>query len=292
MYHSCNTDDTNKQQSSSTTASISLPRATQQTVQAKPTDQQGLASSEHYVVQMKPGEAIRKYQRELAAPGIKGENYIVVAPTNSGKILVAALIIADHLEKNLQKPRAPKVAVVVKTRPLADQQRERLAEYIPRALVQCRTGNRDLQELEKQLHIKDALLYSDVVVCTAGKLKDELKRDMISLQDFSLMVIDECHNAEKSSNYAQIMYTYLEQKAKGSQLPQVVGLTATPGVGKNPGLNQTKAIDNLILLCAHMDASSGIQTVQQHVAELNEVIRKPDYHQEVIDQNERRQAFI
>ena len=254
--------------------------------------QQRLANNGRYTVQMKLGEIIRKYQHELAAPGIKGDNYIVVAPTNSGKTLVAALIIADHLERNPQEKRIPKVAVVVKTRPLADQQRERLAEYIPRAIVQCRTGNRDLQELEKQLHVKDALLYSDVVVCTAGKLKDELKRDMISLQDFSLMIIDECHNAEKSSNYAQIMYTYLEQKAKGSQLPQVVGLTATPGVGKNPGLNQTKAIDNLIMLCAHMDASSGIQTVQEHVVELNEVIRKPEYHQEVVDQNEKRQAFI
>ena len=225
----------------------------------------------------------------MAAPGIEGKNYIVVAPTNSGKTLVAALIIANHLEKIPQKPR---VVVVVKTRPLADQQRERLAEYIPRAHVQCITGNRDLQEREKQLHVKDALLCSDVVVCTAGKLKDELNRGMISLEDFSLMVIDECHNAEKSSNYAQIMYTYLEKKAKGSRLPQVVGLTATPGVGKNPGLNQTKAVDNLIMLCAHMDASNGIQTVQQHVTELNRFIRKPDYHQEVVDQNENRQAFI
>lgn len=294
LDHSCNTDsdDTDKQQSSSTATRISLSAAAQQIVQATPADQQELASNEYYTIQMKPQEAIRKYQHELAAPGIKGENYIVVAPTNSGKTLVAALIIANHLEKNPQKRRAPKVAVVVKTRPLADQQRDKLAEYIPCALVQCRTGNRDIQERQQQLHVKDALLRSDVVVCTAGKLKDELKRNMISLQDFSLMIIDECHNAEKSSNYAQIMYTYLEQKAQGSQLPQVVGLTATPGVGKNPGLNQSKAVDNLIMLCAHMDASSGIQTVQQHVAELNKVIRKPDYHQEVVDQNERRQAFI
>ena len=42
---------------------------------------------------------IRDYQRELAEPGIRGENYIFVAPTGSGKTLVTAIIIAEHLKK-------------------------------------------------------------------------------------------------------------------------------------------------------------------------------------------------
>ena len=243
---------------------------------------------------MKPGQVVRSYQHELARPGINGENYIVVAPTNSGKTLVAALVIVDHLNKNSQQwGRAPRVVVVVKTRPLADQQRERLAEYIPAAAVECRIGNQGaLQERQQQLHIKDALLYSEVIVCTAGKLLDEFKKEMIAMQEFSLMIIDECHNTEKSSNYAQIMHMYLERKATGIQVPQVVGLTATPGVGKNPSLNPVKAIGNLVALCAHMDATSGIQTVQQHVDELSTVVRKPEFYQDIVDQNEQRQVFV
>ena len=249
--------------------------------------------TKEYAVQMKTGQAVRNYQHELAAPGIEGKNYIVVAPTNSGKTLVAALIIADHLEKNKQQKKSPRVAVVVKTRPLADQQRERLAEFIPSAVVECRTGNRgDIKERLQQLHIKDALPHSEIIVCTAGKLLDEFKKEMVAMREFSLMIIDECHNTEKSSNYAQIMHMYLEQKLIPGQLPQVVGLTATPGIGRNPGLNPAKVIENLITLCAHMDATGGIQTVQEYADELSKIVRKPDFFQEVVDQSQQRKMFI
>ena len=249
--------------------------------------------TKQYAVQMKPGQAVRNYQHELAAPGVKGKNYIVVAPTNSGKTLVAALIIADHLEKNKQQRKSPRVAVVVKTRPLADQQRERLAEFIPDAIVECRTGNQgNIKEHQQQLHIKDALPHSEIIVCTAGKLLDEFKKGMVAIREFSLMIIDECHNTEKSSNYAQIMHMYLEQKITPGQLPQVVGLTATPGIGRNPGLNPAKLVENIITLCAHMDATGGIQTVQEYTEELNKVVRKPDFFQEIVDQSQQRRVFI
>ena len=44
-------------------------------------------------------ESVRHYQRELAQPGINGENYIICAPTGTGKTLVAGLIISDHLQR-------------------------------------------------------------------------------------------------------------------------------------------------------------------------------------------------
>lgn len=126
-----------------------------------------------------PGQAVHNYQHELAAPGIEGKNYIVGTPTNSEKTLVAALVIADHLEKNKQQKWSPREAVEVKTRPQADQQRERLAEFIPSAVVECRTGNRgDIKERQQQLHIKDALPHSEITVCTAGKLLNEFKKEM------------------------------------------------------------------------------------------------------------------
>ena len=242
---------------------------------------------------MKPGQSVRMYQHELAAPGIRGENYIVVAPTNSGKTLVVALIIADHLEKKKGQKMSPRVAVVVKTRPLADQQCEKLAEYIPKAVVECRTGNRgSVEERQRQLHIKDALVHANIIVCTAGKILNEFKTGMVTLSEFSLMIVDECHNTEKNSNYAQIMHMYLQQKVKPNRLPQVVGLTATPGIGRNPGLNPSKVIEDIITLCAYMNATGGIQTVQEYTAELNDVVRKPEFFQEVVNQNEQREAFI
>ena len=249
-------------------------------------------SAKRYELSLKP----REYQKELAQPGLEGKNYIVVAPTNSGKTLVAAMVIANHLEKNSHEKTPPTVVMVVKTRPLADQQMEQLSKYIPNARVECRTGNRgEFRDRKLQLHIKDALPLSDIIVCTAGKLLDELKKKMVAMQEITLLIVDECHNTERNSNYAQIMHTYLELKsgeATKDRLPQVVGLTATPGVGRNPGLSPAKAVDNLVKLCAYMDAQHGIQTVRKHTDELGKFVRKPESDQELVKQNEKRQVFI
>lgn len=50
--------------------------------------------------------------------------------------------------------------------------------------------------------------------------------------DFSLLVIDECHHTHKEGVYNKIMLNYLQRKLSGQQgLPQVLGLTASPGTG-------------------------------------------------------------
>ncbi len=240
----------------------------------------------------------REYQKELAEPGIRGQNYIICAPTNSGKTLVAAMVIANHLEEKSQMPQQkPKVAFVVETLALADQQTQHLSDYIRNAHVERRTGNRG-EDHRQQLHIKDALHdgITNIIVCTSGKLLDELKKEEISLLQFSLMIIDECHSTECSKQFsnaasAQIMRKYLELKeaAEKGPLPQVIGLTATPGMGKNPGLDSTAVVEYLIMLCAHMDATGGIQTVRQHKEELSRYVQNPESHLDTVDQNERKE---
>ena len=42
---------------------------------------------------------LRGYQRELAEPGLRGDNYIICAPTGSGKTMVAAYVVYEHLRK-------------------------------------------------------------------------------------------------------------------------------------------------------------------------------------------------
>ena len=43
---------------------------------------------------------LRKYQLELAQPGLRGVNYIITAPTGSGKTHVASYVIYEHLRKH------------------------------------------------------------------------------------------------------------------------------------------------------------------------------------------------
>lgn len=59
--------------------------------------------------------------------------------------------------------------------------------------------------------------------------------------ELTLIVIDECHHTQKGGVYNHIMMRYLKQKHKNKKLkkeqktcvplPQILGLTASPGVG-------------------------------------------------------------
>lgn len=63
--------------------------------------------------------------------------------------------------------------------------------------------------------------------------------------EFSLLVVDECHHTHKDTVYNIILSQYIEQKLHGKRrLPQVLGLTASPGTG---GASTLKGAINHIL---------------------------------------------
>ena len=134
----------------------------------------------------------------------------------------------------------------------------------------------------------------DVIVCTAGKLLGELRShsDRISISKVSLLVIDECHHVKKSSPEAQVMELYLEAKYSREKVPQVIGLTASPGAGDNPRLGLEKTLDHLISLCALMDATSGIKMVKENFDELQSHTNKPDTDLQIIQERDENEAFI
>lgn len=63
--------------------------------------------------------------------------------------------------------------------------------------------------------------------------------------EFSLIVVDECHHTHKDTVYNVILSRYLEHKLqKAKRLPQVLGLTASPGTGGATKLQG--AIDHIL----------------------------------------------
>ena len=239
-----------------------------------------------YSLKLGPGKHVRDYQWELATPGINGENYIVVAPTGSGKTLVAALVISKHLEKNQHNDEKPRVVFIVNTKPLAEQQKNELEQFIPGAHVGCSMGDGGPA-------VFDLLPHNDIIVCTAGKLLDAIKAGKVTFDKISLIVIDECHHTKKNSPQANVMVRYLEYKeADGSKVPQVMGLTASPGAGDNPHLDEKKTIDHLVNLCALMDATSGIKMVKEHQEELDRNTNKPSNTLEIPQCRSEGEIFI
>ena len=222
---------------------------------------------------------LREYQKELAQPGLKGENYILVAPTGTGKTLVAAYIIVNHLKQMKEKCRQGKVAFVTPTRQLTFQQKTQLQQYIPGIMAVDITGANS-QPMYPLLQ-SDLV---DVIVCTAGKLRQELKTKGIQITDFSLIIADECHHTGRPSNYTDAMEFYIRLKHTDcAHLPQVVGMTASPGAGRGKA-NIVTVRDHHVSLCANLDAMAGIVIVRRNVDELERIRNDPKPYLEVGDE--------
>ena len=227
-------------------------------------------------------EDIRKYQHELVEPGINGKNYIICAPTGCGKTLVAALIIESHFKSN---GRNSKVLFIVKTQQLAHQQRDKLLEYISGIQIIDITG-----ESDDPIYV--ALPQFDVVVCTSGKLRSELSSRKISITNCSLLVLDECHHTVGLDTYAEIMELYLVNKHESKAVPQVVGLTASPGAGPGQLPDLNKAIQYQYELCARTDATSGIKTVKENIAELRRFVPGATHKLSTLSRRNPTEEFI
>ncbi|NWH50205.1 DHX58 helicase, partial [Fregata magnificens] len=88
--------------------------------------------------------------------------------------------------------------------------------------------------------------------------------------DFSLLVIDECHHTHKEAVYNKIMLNYLQRKLSRQQnLPQILGLTASPGTGGATSFEG--AVEHILQICANLDtekitsAQEELQHLQSHV---------------------------
>lgn len=236
---------------------------------------------------LKKNIKLREYQKELAEPGVSGKNYVLVAPTGTGKTLIAGYIIMHHLKQMWEEKRQGKVAFVTPTQQLTFQQKVRLQEYILGITAVEITGASG--EPMYPLIQSDRV---DVIVCTAGKLRRELKTKDVQITDFSLIIADECHHAGRSSNYTDVMEFYIRIKLATSSrlLPQVVGMTASPGAGRGKG-ELVRVMDHQISLCATLDATAGIVTITRNVDELKRFRNDPKMCLEVKDERNPEEPF-
>ncbi|XP_022103899.1 probable ATP-dependent RNA helicase DDX58 isoform X2 [Acanthaster planci] len=200
-------------------------------------------------------------QLELAENAVAGKNTVLVAPTGSGKTHVAAYIIHDHFIANLPKPVNKRRALfLVNTVNLVGQQQEKLKEVLEPTSFFSVIGIHGASELS----LKEEVASRNVIVLTAQLLENAVKE--ISLEEFSLLVFDECHLCQKGHAYNTIMARYLDEKRQGkTNLPQIIGMTASLGTGK--AKTQDDADNHAVQICANMGAEC-ISMVIRNVAVL------------------------
>ncbi|XP_075631123.1 ATP-dependent RNA helicase DHX58 [Balearica regulorum gibbericeps] len=212
---------------------------------------------------------LRGYQREVVAPALRGSNTIIWLPTGAGKTRAAVYVCRQHLENR----RGSKVAVLVNKVHLVDQHAKKEFHVLQKDFrVTAISGDSSHKSFFAYV-----VKQSDVVICTAQILQNALvsgeEDTHVELTDFSLLVIDECHHTHKEAVYNKIMLNYLQRKLSGQQgLPQILGLTASPGTGGATSF--MGAIEHILQICANLDTEK-IMSAQEELQHLQSHIPQP-----------------
>ncbi|XP_052396462.1 antiviral innate immune response receptor RIG-I-like [Carassius gibelio] len=214
---------------------------------------------------------LREYQKELTAAAVQGQNTIICAPTGCGKTIVALAICEYHLK---QFPERAKIVFLATKVEVYEQQYKLFKEHFsskdPNVRVTGMCGDMD------HVPVHCLIENNDIVVMTAQILVNALQSaDVTSLEMLSLILFDECHNTTGKHPYNNIMTRYLDTKLSSGThlLPQIVGLTASVGIGSFK--NGLEAENNILQLCANLDTRV-ITTVTQHKDELKSYVHTPE----------------
>nr|XP_039268603.1 probable ATP-dependent RNA helicase DHX58 [Styela clava] len=206
---------------------------------------------------------LRNYQKELAEQALQGNNSLIVAPTGSGKTAVLTEITKHHISG---KENSRVIFMVPKTA-LAHQQYLFLNRYLNCGLSFIIGETTPLSPPGQK--IKE----NQVIVLTPQVLINELKRkseeSFVSFKDISLLLFDECHHTTKKHPYREIMNMLLDFQAStpNANQIQIIGVTASPGVGK--ARDRVKVTENLLNLLANMNIMVAPSIVEKHINELN-----------------------
>ncbi|XP_069809596.1 ATP-dependent RNA helicase DHX58-like [Dendropsophus ebraccatus] len=213
---------------------------------------------------------LRDYQWEVIGPALEGKNIIIWLPTGTGKTRAAVYVAMRHLEMR----RNAKVAMIVNKVHLVNQHYSK--EFKPnlkeRFKITSISGDTD----EKSFFAK-VVKESDIVICTAQILHNAVKSDSeekhVELTDFTLLIIDECHHTHKDAVYNKLMEVYLEKKLnRHRNLPQILGLTASPGTGGTSTFD--KAVEHILKICANLDTWR-IMSPQTSIKDLEAKAKQP-----------------
>jgi len=150
----------------------------------------------------------RDYQVNLANQAIK-ENCIVVLPTGLGKTAIALQVIAEYLSKGTGG-----ALFLAPTRVLVNQHYEFLKTHLTLDDISLVTGEDPIQKRTK--------LWGNSVICATPEItKNDFDRQIVSPEQFNLVVFDEVHRTTGDYAYSGIAERFENSSAR------LVGMTAT-----------------------------------------------------------------
>ena len=134
---------------------------------------------------------IREYQTNLAND-VKNQNCLIVLPTGLGKTTIALQVIVDYMQNGTGG-----VLFLAPTRVLVNQHYEFLKENLLIADIGIVTGEDLLSKRKKK--------WMNSVVCATPEItKNDFARNMVSPNQFALVVFDEAHRTVGDYAYSII----------------------------------------------------------------------------------------
>ena len=172
----------------------------------------------------------RQYQQKIFETA-KDSNTLVVLPTGLGKTLIALMLSIDSIQKYPLK----KILMLAPTRAVVEQHLKTFSSSLPELFA-------DLQLFTGSIHAekrKEIFQTADIIFSTPQCIANDLKNNLYTLEDISLLVMDECHRCLKNYDYTAVASSYKKQAEK----PHILGLTASPGADSK----------KLKEICAHLN---------------------------------------
>jgi len=163
----------------------------------------------------------RLYQKHIAETASE-RNTLVILPTAMGKTVISAMVAAN----TLCNYRDAKVLVMAPTRPLVMQHRNSFLRIL-------KLKEKDTAILTGKTPSDHRRLFWEgearVVFSTPQVVRNDLLEHRLSLENYGLVVFDECHRAVKEYAYTDVARIYVSQAC----YPLILGMTASPGSDVN-----------------------------------------------------------
>ena len=159
----------------------------------------------------------RLYQKRIADTASE-KNTLVILPTALGKTVISAIAAANILYNY----RNAKVLVMAPTRPLVMQHRETFLKILKlRDKDTAVLTGRTPADRRSFIWKSEARIFFS----TPQVVRNDLLEGTLKLENFMLLVFDECHRAVKEYAYTDIARIYVMQ----ARYPLILGMTASPG---------------------------------------------------------------
>jgi ERCC4-related helicase len=144
-------------------------------------------------------------------------NTLAVLPTALGKTVIAELVAAELLHRH----PGCRILFMAPTKPLALQHRESVLKHL-------KLGEDEVAAVTGETAIRSGVWSNSrvrFVTATPQTVWNDYRRGLVRLEEFALLIFDECHRSRSRYAYTRLAEEYIRR----CPYPLILALTASPG---------------------------------------------------------------